>query len=124
VVERILATEYIGIVLQTIRKLKMRPMLSGSLPVQAGDEEANPRKPDFRRTKKLKAAGSHWSLSDSTVSDDSALETHWPDGGAVPRRACPAAGDHPLPRGGVESVHIDVHNFATGHAEYSTEHSL
>src|SRR5215467_10470629 len=33
---------------------------------------------------KLKAAGSHWSLSDSTVSDDSALETHWPDAGAVP----------------------------------------
>ena len=33
---------------------------------------------------KLKAAGSHWSLSGSTVSDDSALETHWPDAGAVP----------------------------------------
>ena len=33
---------------------------------------------------KLKAAGSHWSLSDSTLSDDSALETHWPDAGAVP----------------------------------------
>jgi hypothetical protein len=25
---------------------------------------------------KLKAAGSHWSLSDSTLSDDSGLETH------------------------------------------------
>lgn len=33
---------------------------------------------------KLKAAGSHWSLSDSTISDDSALETHWPDAGVVP----------------------------------------
>ena len=33
---------------------------------------------------KLKAAGSHWSLSESTVSDDSALETHWPDAGNVP----------------------------------------
>jgi hypothetical protein len=34
---------------------------------------------------KLKAAGSHWSLSESTVSDDSALETHWPGADAVPR---------------------------------------
>lgn len=34
---------------------------------------------------KLKAAGSHWSLSESTVSDDSALETHWPDADVVPR---------------------------------------
>ncbi len=33
---------------------------------------------------KLKAAGSHWSLSRSTLSDDKALETHWPDAGAVP----------------------------------------
>lgn len=36
---------------------------------------------------KLKAAGSHWSLSDSTVSDDSALETNWPDAQAVPRNS-------------------------------------
>jgi hypothetical protein len=36
---------------------------------------------------KLKAAGSHWSLSDSTLSDDSALETNWPDAGAVPRNS-------------------------------------
>jgi hypothetical protein len=34
---------------------------------------------------KLKAAGSHWSLSESTVSDDSTLETHWPDADVVPR---------------------------------------
>jgi hypothetical protein len=34
---------------------------------------------------KLKAAGSHWSLSESTLSDDSALETHWPDAESVPR---------------------------------------
>lgn len=34
---------------------------------------------------KLKAAGSHWSLSESTVSDDSALETNWPGADAVPR---------------------------------------
>lgn len=34
---------------------------------------------------KLKAAGSHWSLSESTVSDDSALETHWPCADDVPR---------------------------------------
>lgn len=34
---------------------------------------------------KLKAAGSHWSLSESTVSDESALETHWPSADAVPR---------------------------------------
>src|SRR4051812_664755 len=33
---------------------------------------------------KLKAAGSHWSLSDSTLSDDAALETHWPDADVVP----------------------------------------
>ncbi len=33
---------------------------------------------------KLKAAGSHWSLSESTLSDDSALETHWQGAGAVP----------------------------------------
>src|SRR5215467_4435135 len=35
---------------------------------------------------KLKAAGSHWSLSDSTVSDDSALETHWPEAVVVPNK--------------------------------------
>ena len=34
---------------------------------------------------KLKPAGSHWSLSESTVSDGSALETNWPDSDAVPR---------------------------------------
>jgi hypothetical protein len=34
---------------------------------------------------KLKPAGSHWSLSESTVSDDSALETNWPGVDAVPR---------------------------------------
>jgi hypothetical protein len=33
---------------------------------------------------KLKAAGSHWSLSESTLSDDSALETNWPGAGKVP----------------------------------------
>ena len=36
---------------------------------------------------KLKAAGSHWSLSESTVSDDSALETNWPDADGVPRNS-------------------------------------
>lgn len=34
---------------------------------------------------KLKPAGSHWSLSKSTVSDDSTLETNWPGADAVPR---------------------------------------
>jgi len=34
---------------------------------------------------KLKAAGSHWSLSESTISDDSALETNWPAADVVPR---------------------------------------
>lgn len=68
------------------------------------DSKDNPKRPDvaevhcadaaadfidicFKRPAtglKLKAAGSHWSLSDSTLSDDSALETHWPDAGAVP----------------------------------------
>ena len=68
------------------------------------DSKKNPRRPDVAEVHcadaaadfidicqkrpatglKLKAAGSHWSLSDSTVSDDSALETHWPDAGAVP----------------------------------------
>src|SRR5262245_40204232 len=33
---------------------------------------------------KLKAAGSHWSLSEGTLSDDSALETHWPGADTVP----------------------------------------
>jgi hypothetical protein len=36
---------------------------------------------------KLKAAGSHWSLSESTVSDDAALETSWPGADAVPRNS-------------------------------------
>jgi hypothetical protein len=39
---------------------------------------------------KLKAAGSHWSLSESTVSDDSALETNWPDPDDVHRNSGPA----------------------------------
>jgi len=34
---------------------------------------------------KLKPAGSHWSLSESTVSDDSTLETNWPGPDAVSR---------------------------------------
>ncbi len=36
---------------------------------------------------KLKAAGSHWSLSKGTLSDDAALETHWPGAGSVPLNA-------------------------------------
>ena len=35
---------------------------------------------------KLKAAGSHWSLSRSTVSEGSALETNWPGAEAVSSR--------------------------------------
>ncbi|RYF51415.1 MAG: hypothetical protein EOO38_03285 [Cytophagaceae bacterium] len=35
--------------------------------------------------RKLKAAGSHWSLSKSTLSDNVALETNWPDADTVPR---------------------------------------
>lgn len=35
--------------------------------------------------KRLKAAGSHWSLSESTVSDHVGLESNWPGAEAVPR---------------------------------------
>lgn len=34
--------------------------------------------------RKFKAAGSHWSLSESTLSDDDAIETHWPGADPVP----------------------------------------
>ena len=41
--------------------------------------------------KKLKCAGSHWSLSDGTISDNYFIETNWPDKSLnIPRNSGPA----------------------------------
>jgi len=41
--------------------------------------------------KKLKCAGSHWSLSEGTISDDYFIETNWPDQSLpIPRNSGPA----------------------------------
>lgn len=42
---------------------------------------------------RLKAAGSHWSLSTSTLSDGEFVETHWPGTASVPRNTGLAAVD-------------------------------